>query len=95
MPMTNLADAPVRQVMLERPFEDQKPGTSGLRKSSQQFQTPHYLESFIEASLRVVPGIAGGTLRFVALRPAEARAIRDRVMAIVAPVDFSEINRRG
>ena len=60
--MTNLADAPVRQVMLERPFEDQKPGTSGLRKSSQQFQTPHYLESFIEASLRVVPGIAGGTL---------------------------------
>lgn len=40
-------------------------------------------------------GIAGGTLRFVALTPAEARAIRDRVMAIVAPVDFSEINRRG
>ena len=62
MPMTNLAAAQVRQVTLERPFEDQKPGTSGLRKSSQQFQTPHYLESFIEASLRVVPGIAGGTI---------------------------------
>jgi putative membrane protein len=40
-------------------------------------------------------GIAGGTLRFVALRPDEARAIRDQVMAAVAPVDFSEINRRG
>ncbi len=62
MPMTDLADAPVRQVTLDRPFEDQKPGTSGLRKSSQQFQTPHYLESFIEASLRVVPGITGGTI---------------------------------
>ncbi len=52
----------VRQVALESPFDDQKPGTSGLRKSSRQFQTPHYLESFIEASLRVVPGIEGGTL---------------------------------
>ncbi len=52
----------LRQVALERPFDDQKPGTSGLRKSTRQFQTPHYLESFIEASLRVVPGIEGGTL---------------------------------
>jgi phosphoglucomutase len=52
----------VRRVALAEPFRDQKPGTSGLRKSSRQFQTPHYLESFIEASLRVVPGIDGGTL---------------------------------
>ncbi|KEF42123.1 MAG: phosphoglucomutase [Cyanobium sp. CACIAM 14] len=52
----------VRQVALASPFSDQKPGTSGLRKSSRQFQTPHYLESFIEASLRVVLGVEGGTL---------------------------------
>ena len=52
----------VRQVSLPQPFTDQKPGTSGLRKSSQQFQTPHYLESFIEASLRVLPGVEGGIL---------------------------------
>jgi putative membrane protein len=39
-------------------------------------------------------GIAGGSLAFSALSLAEARAIRDRVMAVVAPVDFSELNRR-
>ncbi len=50
------------QIALDKPFSDQKPGTSGLRKSSRQFETPHYLESFIEAILRTVPGVAGGTL---------------------------------
>ena len=50
----------VLHVALDQPFADQKPGTSGLRKSSRQFETPHYLESFIEAILRTVPGIAGG-----------------------------------
>ena len=58
MPMSTL----VRQVVLDHPFQDQKPGTSGLRKSTRQFATPHYLESFVEAALRVVPGIEGGTL---------------------------------
>jgi phosphoglucomutase len=52
----------VQQIPLDQPFLDQKPGTSGLRKSSRQFETPHYLESFIEAILRTVPGITGGTL---------------------------------
>jgi len=62
MPMTTSASSPIRQVALAQPFRDQKPGTSGLRKSSRQFQTPHYLESFVEAALRVVPGVVGGTI---------------------------------
>ena len=40
-------------------------------------------------------GIAGGSLRFAALPLEDALAIRDRIMDTVAPVDFSEINRRG
>jgi phosphoglucomutase len=60
--MTSSSPVSVRQISLAQPFTDQKPGTSGLRKSSRQFQTAHYLESFIEASLQVLPGVAGGTL---------------------------------
>jgi phosphoglucomutase len=52
----------IQHITLAQPFSDQKPGTSGLRKSSRQFETPHYLESFLEAALRVLPGVAGGTL---------------------------------
>ncbi len=51
-----------RTIKLTTPFTDQKPGTSGLRKSSSQFETPHYLESFLEAILRTLPGVDGGTL---------------------------------
>ncbi len=60
--MTNTKALEVRSITLDHPFNDQKPGTSGLRKSSRQFETPHYLESFIEAVFQVLPGVAGGTL---------------------------------
>jgi phosphoglucomutase len=56
------ATVTVEEVRLNAPFTDQKPGTSGLRKSSHQFEQPHYLESFIEAVFQVLPGVAGGTL---------------------------------
>lgn len=46
----------IEEVALNAPFTDQKPGTSGLRKSSRQFEQPHYLESFIEAVFQVLPG---------------------------------------
>ena len=56
------AELSVQQIKLAEAFQDQKPGTSGLRKSSRKFEEPHYLESFLEAVFRTLPGVAGGTL---------------------------------
>ena len=52
----------IKVVNISSPFIDQKPGTSGLRKSTVRFQEDHYLEIFIESILRSFDQIESSTI---------------------------------
>ncbi|CAN6665040.1 phosphoglucomutase 2 [Trichomonascus vanleenenianus] len=66
-----------------KPFEGQKPGTSGLRKKVKVFQQPHYTENFIQAVLDSIPeGAQNATL----VIGGDGRFYNDKVIQLIVQI---------
>ena len=65
-------------------FQDQKPGTSGLRKKTKVFEkTPHYTENFIQAIMEAIPeGSQDATL----VIGGDGRYYNDKVVQLIAAI---------
>ncbi|KAI8143778.1 hypothetical protein BJV82DRAFT_656723 [Fennellomyces sp. T-0311] len=63
-----------------QPYDDQKPGTSGLRKRVKVFQQKNYTENFIQSVMKVIEGGSQGATLVVG---GDGRYYLDEVMQII------------
>lgn len=73
------------------PFDDQKPGTSGLRKKVPVFRQAHYAENFIQSIFDALSGFEGKTLVVGGDGRYYNRAVIQKVIAMAAANGFGRL----
>ncbi|KAK3673017.1 Phosphoglucomutase-2 [Recurvomyces mirabilis] len=71
------------QTVQTKPFPDQKPGTSGLRKKVKVFQQENYSENFVASILEAIPEGADGSFLVVG---GDGRYWNPEVMQLIAQI---------
>ena len=87
---TGRADMPIVTVAT-KPFADQKPGTSGLRKKVPVFQAPNYVENFVQSIFDSLEGFQGGTLVVGGDGRYYNREVVQKVIRMAAANGFSRV----
>ncbi|KQZ94151.1 phosphoglucomutase [Mesorhizobium sp. Root157] len=74
-----------------KPYDDQKPGTSGLRKKVPVFQQEHYAENFIQSIFDALEGFKGKTLVLGGDGRFYNREVIQKVIGIAAANGFGKV----
>ncbi|MBN9250469.1 MAG: alpha-D-glucose phosphate-specific phosphoglucomutase, partial [Mesorhizobium sp.] len=74
-----------------KPYDDQKPGTSGLRKKVPVFQQEHYAENFIQSIFDALDGFEGKTLVLGGDGRFYNREVIQKVIGIAAGNGFGKV----
>ncbi|GAB1580596.1 alpha-D-glucose phosphate-specific phosphoglucomutase [Phyllobacterium phragmitis] len=74
-----------------KPYDDQKPGTSGLRKKVPVFQQPNYAENFIQSVFDSLEGFQGKTLVLGGDGRYYNREVIQKVLKIAAANGFGRV----